>query len=104
MEAAALDGGEDVAGRHGLAEGLGFGVMSVDEGADSCFELGGGVMNAAAELALRPEGEEAVDLIDPGRPGWREVDVPAGALGEPVTDRLGFVGNVFVHDEVDVEA
>jgi hypothetical protein len=39
-EAEALDGGEDVVGGLGPAEGLGAGVMGVDEGAEAGFELG----------------------------------------------------------------
>jgi hypothetical protein len=31
------------------------------------------------------------------------VRMPARALGEPVADRLGLVGGVVVHDEMDVE-
>ena len=49
------------------------------------------------------QGEEPLDLVDPGGRGRREVDVPARPLGEPVADQLGLVGGVVVHHEVDVE-
>lgn len=40
---------------------------------------------------------------DPCRRCRGEVDVPAGPFGEPVTDELGFVRCVVVHDNVNVE-
>ena len=77
--------------------------MGVDEGADSGLELGGGTVDAAPDLLLGQVGEEALDLVDPGRACGREMDVSARALGQPVADRLGLVGGVVVHHEVDVE-
>src|SRR6476660_3661110 len=50
------------------------------------------------------QGEEALDLVDPGRRCRREVLMPAGALGEPVADRLRLVARCVVHDDVHVEA
>jgi hypothetical protein len=66
-DAEALDRGEDVIGELGPAEGLGVGVVGVDEGADGGFELGGGTVDAAPDLFVGQEGEEALDLIDPRR-------------------------------------
>jgi hypothetical protein len=60
-------------------------------------------VDAAPDLLVGDQGEEALDLIDPGRGGRREVDVPARPLGQPVPDRLGLVGGVSVHHQMHVE-
>src|SRR5262249_59731965 len=70
---------------------------------DSGFEFGGGAMHAATHLALGEQAEEALNLIDPGSRGGGEVDVPAGAFGEPVANALGLVRAGIVDDEMDIE-
>ena len=64
-----LDGSEDVVGGLGPAEGLGIGVVRVDEGLDVVLELLGGAVHAAPDLLFGEQGEEALDLIEPGRAG-----------------------------------
>lgn len=98
-----LDRGEDVVGSLGPAERLWVGVVSVDEGADVAFEGLGRAVDTAADLLIGEHGEEPFDLIDPGCAGRREVSVPARTFGQPVADRLGLVGGIVVHDELDVE-
>ena len=49
------------------------------------------------------EREEALDLIEPGRTGRCEMDMPARPFGEPVADQRGLVRGVVVHDEMDLE-
>lgn len=44
-----------------------------------------------------------LDLIEPGRTGGREMDMPARPFGEPVADQWGLVRGVVVHDEMDME-
>jgi hypothetical protein len=101
--AEALDGGEDVVGGLGPAEGPGIGVVGVDESADVVLKLLRGCVDAAPDLLVGDQGEEALDLVDPGRTGRREVDVPARPLGQPVPDRLGLVGGIVVHHQMHVE-
>lgn len=79
------------------------GVVRLNEGLDIGLELGCGAMDPAPELALGEQGEEALELIDPGRAGGREVGVPARTLGESVTHRLRLVRGVVVHHQVDIE-
>ena len=86
-----FDGREDIFGGLGPAEGLGIGIAGVDIGGDGRLQLLGGAVSAALDLLLAEEREEALDLVDPGRGGRREVRVPAGPLGEPVADQLGLV-------------
>ena len=61
-------------------------------------------VGASLDLLFGQQGEEALDLVDPGRRRRREVLMPAGALGEPVADRLRLVARRVVHDDVHVEA
>jgi hypothetical protein len=46
--AEALDGGEDVVGGLGPAEGLGIGVVGFDEGADVVLQVPGRAVDAAS--------------------------------------------------------
>ena len=78
--AEAVDGGEDVVGGLGPAERLGIGVSGVDVGVDGGFQGLGGSMGAALDLLFGQEREEALDLIDPGRGGRREVACQRGRL------------------------
>jgi hypothetical protein len=68
------------------------------------LEIGDVAMDAAAYLLIGEQGEEARDLIVPGRAGGRQVDASARSLGQPVADQQGLVDGVVVHDQVDVEA
>ena len=98
-----FDGREDVVGGLGPAEGLGVGVAGVDIGGDCCFQLLDGAVSTALDLLFGEEREEPLDLVDPGRGGWREVGVPAGPLGEPVADQFRLVARGVVDDDVDVK-
>jgi hypothetical protein len=60
VDAESLDGGEDVIGGLGPAEGLGIGVVLVDEGLDAGLQLGDAAMDAY--LAFGEQGEEPLDL------------------------------------------
>ena len=102
-QAEALDGGQDVVSGLGPAEGSWIGVDGLDVAEDGFFELSGGAMDTAAQLLFCEHGEEALDLVQPGGAGRREVDVPAGMACEPVADRRGLVGRVVVDHQVDVE-
>ena len=75
-EAEALDGSENVVGGFHPLEGLRIFVVLFDEGADVGFELAGRGVHPALQLLACQFGEPAFDLIDPGRGGQREVDMP----------------------------
>ena len=60
-------------------------------------------MTTALQLFARQFGEPAFDLIDPGRGGRSEVDVPVLTPRHPGLDRYGLVGGVVVHDDADVQ-
>ena len=96
--AEASDGGEDVVGGFGPAERLRVCVADGDVVHDGSLQGLGGPVDTAADLLLGQQAEEPFDLVDPGRRGWREMDVPARSLGKPVADQLGLVGRGVVDD------
>src|SRR6185312_797919 len=104
FETEGLDGGENVVGGFGPAEALGVGVDGVEVGEDRGFQFRGRAVDVATDLLFGDVGEEALDLIDPGAGGRREVNMPSRPRAVPLSDRLGLVSGVVVHHEVDVEA
>src|SRR5262249_18925552 len=73
------------------------------EGADVCLKLPDGGMNTALDLLSGEFGEPALNLIDPRRGSWREVDMIERPASEPRLDLGCFVGGVVVHDDMDSE-
>lgn len=65
VSAEALDGSKDVIGGFGPSEWLGIGVVSVDERSDVRPEGGDAAIDAAPNLLVGEEREEALDLIEP---------------------------------------
>ena len=65
VSAEALDGSEDVIGGLGPSEGFGIGVVSVDERSDVSPQSGDAAINAAPDLLIDEECEEALDLVEP---------------------------------------
>jgi hypothetical protein len=74
------DGLEDVVG------GFGAGVPRLDPGVHVGFEVGDAVVGGAAEFAVGELGEPALDEVEPGRAGRREVQVEPGVLEQPLLD------------------
>ena len=60
-------------------------------------------MDAASQLLFGQQSEEALDLVQPGGTGRREMDVPARMTSKPFADRWGLVGRIVVHHQMDVE-
>ena len=65
LETEALDGGENVVGGLGPAEGFGMGVDGVEVSSDRGFQFFRGAVDAAADLLFGDVGKKALDLIDP---------------------------------------
>ena len=102
-QAEASDGGQDVFCGLGPSEGSRVCVDRIDIAPNGLLKLLGRAMDAAPELFLGQEREKALDLVEPGGSGRREVDMPAGMPGQPALDGRGLVGGVVVHHQVDVE-
>ena len=56
--------------------------------------------DAAFQSVGRDAAEEALDHVEPGGGGWREVHDEAGMPGQPLLHRRMLVGGVVVGDEV----
>src|SRR6516225_10887371 len=99
-----FDGSKDIVGGLGPCEWLGIGVVMTDEVHNVGAQSLDAAIDASPDLFVGDEGEEALDLIEPGRAGGREMDMPARPFGEPVADQRGLVRGVVVHDEMDIKA
>ncbi len=75
----------------------------LDEVVDSGDEVFDAAEAASADCLLRDEPEPALDLVEPGRIGWRVVEVKSGPLGEPESYLGVLVGGVVVDDQVNIE-
>jgi hypothetical protein len=69
VSAESFDCGEDVVGRPDPAERLRVGVVVLDECGDVGAQGGDASVDAAADPALGDEGDEPLDLVQPGG-GW----------------------------------
>ena len=65
-DAEALDTGEDVVGGLGPAEGLGIGIVVIDEVTDGVLKGRDATVDATPDLTFGEEREEALDLVQPG--------------------------------------
>src|ERR1700730_11552882 len=87
----------------GPSERLGIVVDGLDVVPDCLFELPGRMVHAAANLLFGELGKEPLDLVDPRRRSWREVNLPAWMSGQPSTNGWSFVSGVVVHHQMDIE-
>ena len=60
-------------------------------------------MDAAAQLFFCQRGEPALDQVEPTGRSGREVQMEAGALGQPVANQLGFMGAVVVQNQMHLQ-
>jgi hypothetical protein len=74
------------------AEGLWVFFDGVDVDADRGFQFHGGALDAAADLLFSDVGEEALDQIDPGTRGRREVNTPTRPRARAIFGSLEFCG------------
>ena len=102
-EAKSLDCGQDFIGGFCPIEGPGVFVGGVDVFDDRLLQFLGRAVDAPAQLFFGQQRKKPFDLVQPGSAGRREMDMPVRPFGEPVADRLGLMGGVIVHDDVNVE-
>lgn len=77
------DGSDDAVGVSGPGEGLGVLVGLIDEAVDGSLQVDEGVEDAAFETSSAELGEEALDGVEPGARGRREVEDEARMPIEP---------------------
>ena len=79
-------------------------VVQRDEFLNRRLEILEGIMDAALETAAGQLPEEALDRVRLGAEGRREVEGPAPAVRQPIRDGRVLVGEVVVHDGVDLRS
>ena len=82
-------------------EGLGVGVVVVEEAVDGGLKVCDGSEDATLEAPLGQDGEEALDGVEPGSRSRREVKGPAGMAREPSPHGGMLVGGIVVEDRMD---
>ena len=70
---------------------------------DRHFEVGNAVKDAASDGIPGDQAEKALDEVDPGRRGRREVEMEAWVAFEPCLDLGMLVGGVVVHHGMQIE-
>src|ERR1700754_2340772 len=83
-------------------KGLGALVVDFDIAGDLAGEIGFGSKDAAGDQIALNFGEPDFDLIEPGRVGWRVVELKVGMGGEELRHGLGLVRRQVVGDDVDL--
>ena len=97
----APDGGDDFVGVGGPCEGLGVGIMLVEEAVDCGLEIDDGSEDAPLESPLGQFCEEPFDGVQPRARGRREVERPAGMRRQPFSDFQMLVSSVIVDNRVN---
>jgi hypothetical protein len=92
--------GENVVGGLHPTIGLWILVVGSDEGGDVGLQFGDGAMDTSLQLLSRQFGEPALDLVDPGCGGRREMHMPMMVARQPCLDPWGLMGGVVVHDNM----
>ena len=85
-----FDSGDDAVWLGGPDEGFGVVVGLVDEAVDGGLEIGDGAEHAALQPAAGELGEKALDGVQPGARGRREMEGPARMTVEPGADLGGW--------------
>ena len=101
--AEAFDAGKDVISGFGPSERLGRSVVGLNKATDRLLEFVDRSVDTATNLLLGQQGEEALDLIDPGSRGRSEMQMVARPPGKPVVDELSLVAGGVVEDDMDIQ-
>jgi hypothetical protein len=98
LEGASLFGENDLRAL-GPHKGLGIGVVALKIVVDGILELRNAAESATADALLRDLREEALDEVEPGRAGRREVKMETAMLEELALYRGRLVRPVVVEHE-----
>ena len=94
---------DDGAGGCRPDKGLGLSVVLVEVVIDVHLQLDDGTEHAATDAFSGDLGEKALDQVEPGRRGRREMHVESRMPGQPRLDLGMLVGGVVVGDQMDIE-
>ena len=94
--------GEDIFGGFGPDEGLRPGVVLDEVRVDCSLQIIDAVVTAPADAPGCDLGEESFDHVQPGRAGWREMQLEARAFVQPGLHLGRLVGRIIVEHEMDV--
>lgn len=95
-----FDGCDDLVGIGGPGEGLGLLVVLDEEAVDGGLKVNNGMKDAAFQTSFRQLGEEALDGVEPGAGGRREVEREALVAVEPCPHLGMLVGSIVVEDDM----
>ena len=74
-----------------------------DVGVDGVDELTQRPKGSSPDGLSSDDAEPDLHLVEPGRPGWREVKVKARMARQPCTSLRVFVRTVIINDKMHVE-
>ena len=94
---------EDFVGGFGPDERLWIGIVVVQVVMDSALKFGDALEGAAADAVSRDLGEEALNHVEPGGRGRREVQMEAGMRLEPALYGRGLVSGIVVDHQMEIE-
>src|SRR5438093_5908390 len=77
-------------------------ITDIDERLDGALEFADTAMHPTWQLFGRQFREPALDEVEPGAVGRREMHVESGPLRQPGADERGLVGTVVVQNDVDL--
>jgi hypothetical protein len=81
-------------------KGLGSFLIEADVAEDLAFEVGDGSEDAPIDDVALELTEPALDLVEPSRIGWREVQCHVGMLLKVVLHQVGLVSGEVVQDDM----
>ena len=94
--------GDDVIGGLAPGEGLRLCIVQQKVVVDGALEIVDAGVAPSADALRGDLGKEALDQVQPGRAGGREVKLEARVCLQPGSDLGGLVGGVVVEHDVDV--
>lgn len=98
-----MNGGHDIVGRPGPSKRSGRLVVMIQIASYSLLKRGHRPVRASSQLMHGQGGEEAFDLIEPGRTGRSEVAVISRMPQEPIPHLFGLVRAVVVQHEMHLQ-
>src|SRR5580692_298116 len=94
---------QDIVRRFYPDEGLGLGIMQIEEGVDRLLQFASGAEAGSSDLLFCEGGKPPLDQVEPTGRGRCKVHMKAWALQEPPLNRRCLVSGVVVQNQVHVQ-